>query len=328
MLLMDSAKKKKYLIIGAVFLTGLCLGIIPGYMLYMQGMASNDNLSEVRINSQQFRFTNPLLYYKSNPDQSLNPLKDTFSAYVTPAKNRGDASSISVYYRDMNTGEWTGLDETVNYEPASMLKVVLMIAYLKQSVENPGVLTQKIPYTPTNNVEEAYRAADVVPAGSYSVSDLLAMMIRYSDNDALTALSKDDNGHTAEVFRLFQLPTPPLNTTDYMSARTYSRVFRVLYDSTYLPWEQSEAALELLSQTDFKLGLVAGVPPGTIIAHKFGERTNRASDGTIVDRELHDCGIVYKPAKPYFLCVMTRGADFPKLQKIIADISAITYSAN
>lgn len=233
-----------------------------------------------------------------------------------------------MYFRDMDTGEWTGINETVNYEPASMLKVTMMLAYLKRSVEQPDIMAQQVPYTASSHSEETYRANTHLQSGSYSVDTLIANMIKYSDNDALAALSKFDDGHTADIFTLFQLPTPQTATNpDYMSARVYSRIFRVLYDSTYLPWDLSEKALKLLSQTDFKVGLVAGVPSNTIVSHKFGERTELHDNGVAPTRELHDCGIIYKPGKPYFLCVMTRGSDFGKLQKIISDISRETYQS-
>jgi hypothetical protein len=202
-----------------------------------------------------------------------------------------------------------------------------LLAEEMRSVDNPGILSKQIYYTPTSHSEEAYRAKDNLPAGYYSVNDMIEYMIKYSDNDALASLATYDDNHTAEIFNLFELPVPTsATTTDYMSARTYSRIFRVLYDSTYLPWDLSENALRLLSTTDFKVGLVAGVPEGTVVSHKFGERTIPSTDGKPAVRELHDCGIVYKVNKPYFLCVMTRGTDFTKLQTIISDISRSTYS--
>jgi hypothetical protein len=42
-------------------------------------------------------------------------------------------------------------------------------------------------------------------------------------------------------------------------------------------------------------------------------------------RELHDCGIVYLPDNPYLLCVMTKGNDFAKMEKIIEEISRLSY---
>lgn len=317
-----SLKHRQLLLITFLFL----IGIGGGYELYPH-MHPASQFTEVRANDPTLHFTNPLLFYKSQPDSRYDSLKSDLSSYIATAKSKGDVTDVSVYYRDMNTGEWTGIDENTPYEPASMLKVTMMIAYLKGSVDHPDVLTKQLYYKPLAE-GEYYESQDVVPEGYYSANKLIDLMITYSDNDALVALEAGDQNRTADVFKAFELPLPTATTTDFMSARNYSRVFRVLYDSTYLPWDVSEEALALLSQTKFTQGIVSGVPEGTVVSHKFGERTLLDSAGAIKHRELHDCGIVYKPGKPYFICVMTKGSDFPKLLKVISDISTLTYKEN
>jgi hypothetical protein len=41
--------------------------------------------------------------------------------------------------------------------------------------------------------------------------------------------------------------------------------------------------------------------------------------------QLHDCGIVYYPKRPYILCVMTRGEKMDVLPKVIKEISTEVY---
>ena len=57
---------------------------------------------------------------------------------------------------------------------------------------------------------------------------------------------------------------------EYFTAKNYSKVFFALLNATYLNKENSEKALELLSNTDFTQGIVAGVPNNIKVAHKFG----------------------------------------------------------
>ena len=300
------------------------VGLVGGYFLN-QYLHPQKRFAEVRSNDPAFHFTNPLLFYISSPDTEYDSLKKDILSYVTSAKNKGDATDISVYFRDMNTGGWTGINENATYEPASMLKVTTMLAYLNGSTENPSILDKKLYYSQTPN-QETYHTQKAIPSGYYSVRTLIGWMIQNSDNDAVTALEADDGDRTARVFSELQLSLPNATSTDFMSARNYSRLFRVLYDSTYLPPLLSEQALSLLSQTTFTQGLVAGVPEDTVVSHKFGERTSVNNAGTVTGRELHDCGIIYKGEHPYFLCVMTKGSDFSKLQNIISDISKLTYT--
>ena len=79
--------------------------------------------------------------------------------------------------------------------------------------------------------------------------------------------------------------------------------------------------LGLLSQSTFQQGLVAGLPAGIVVAHKFGERGY--NNPTIPD-QLHDCGIVYTK-KPYVICVMTQGTGYDAMAGIIAHISKMVY---
>ncbi len=83
----------------------------------------------------------------------------------------------------------------------------------------------------------------------------------------------------------------------------------------------SSRALELLTKTAFNDGLRAGVPENIEVAHKFGERILPNNI-----QQLHDCGIVYIPNKPYLLCIMTRGKDMHTLQGVIEEISSSVYA--
>jgi beta-lactamase class A len=94
---------------------------------------------------------------------------------------------------------------------------------------------------------------------------------------------------------------------------------RVLYNASYLSREMSEKALDYLLASDYKDGLVAGLPPGTQVAHKFGEYEREDMN------QLHDCGIVYYPRHPYILSVMTRGSDKQMMADTIAEISRLIY---
>jgi hypothetical protein len=70
---------------------------------------------------------------------------------------------------------------------------------------------------------------------------------------------------------------------------------------------------------------VAGVPEGTVVAHKFGERVNDDGQGHITDLEIHDCGIVYNKSGDYLLCVMTKGKQKADLLNTIQEISKLVY---
>jgi beta-lactamase class A len=315
---------------------GLCVmfGVLVGYMITPKAPSLPSSFPASRANDSKYKFTNPLLSCNLSDNKEFTEYK--------PLENRIDGLNesnnvVSVYYRDLNSGHWFSVNENEKYSPASLFKVPTMIAYLKLAEENPSILTTSL-YYPTsehvpdnfsNNVEFYKSKGDITPGAPYTVDQLISSMIINSDNVASNILfSYMDKNSLEDVLSDFGLKLPPnIETTsvqDFVDVKEYSYVFRLLYNSTYLDHEMSEKALDLLTRTTFDKGIVAGVPKGVVVAHKFGERTYTGVN-TTVTRELHDCGIVYYPNHPYLLCVMTKGKDFNDLASSIQQISSTTY---
>ncbi len=285
------------------------------------------SISFVRENSTEYEFINPILIIdNSNIEfEEYNHLQSKIEEMVLDMKRDNLAHDVSVYFRDLNTAKWTGVNEDGLYDPSSMMKVVTLLAYLHIAQNDPEILSNKLPYTYTPDAGQNYKPSKTLASGEYTIRELLIHMIVDSDIRSMQILNTHRPDKIQEVFRELDLPPVLSNGQSYMSAADYSRVFRTLYSSTYLSRSYSEEALRLLSKTTFNLGLVAGVGEEIDVSHKFGEHTFTKSNGDLLRRELHDCGIVYKIGNPYFLCVMTKGDDFKKLEKVISSISSIVF---
>lgn len=212
-----------------------------------------------------------------------------------------------------------------------MLKVVTLIATLRAAESEPGLLRSSVTIADTRvalptEIQTAYPPNDpIVPGRTYTVNELLEHLIVDSDNSANRALSKIlGEERMTKVYEDLQLPSQIQTNTYHVT--DYSRVFRALYNGTYLSRTLSEQVLRLLSRTTFTQGLVTGVPDGTVVSHKFGVHYILPREGAAPSaRELHDCGIVYYPEHPYFLCVMTRGETFEGLERLLASASEIAW---
>ncbi len=301
-----------------------------GHTEYYQYCCENKNLfTSVRVNSPEYRFTRPLLFTDNSKItyEKLDPLKDKIKKYVFEKQSQNKASNISFYYRDLTTGEWTGVNEDAHYEPSSMLKIMVLMVYLNLAQSDPNIVAKKLPYDGVYTKSQYYQPAQILLNGNYRVDELLKRLITESDNAANVALSTPIEKEILNLYSILELPPPPENREDFMSPEKFSALFRTLYGSTYIPAYLSEQALKLLSQTSFTKGLIAGIPDGVIVSHKFGEHTIFHTNQSIpTEHELHDCGIVYIPEKPYLICVMTKGNDFTNLEKVIGDISRTTYT--
>jgi beta-lactamase class A len=325
---MIKISKKLFWFISVIF---VCAVIFLAYVDFVKSTsrALVPTITEVRADSSEYKYINPLLYVKTSKslyDVEFSTLLSSVNNYITTSVNSHNADNVSFYYRDLNSGHWTGINESDQYEPSSMLKVLTIMAtahLIEEGIESPS---QYLSYKP-DDANQYYKPDDNLPSGNYSVQDMMKYAIAYSDNGANDALLNDSsmNGEFTNLYNLVRLPQASTTRTDFMSTISYSTIWRTLYNATYLSSDSSEQVLNLLTATTFDNGIVAGVPNGTVVAHKFGENTNYLNSGSLVNHELHDCGIIYHPDHPYLLCIMTKGQAFPNLEKVISNISKIAY---
>ncbi len=321
-------RSKKLLLIAffLVFAVGVGIGLLTSFGLRKSNSTNSDR---IHLNPS-YSYINPLLECDSTVENFglFQNLEGKLENYIDSEVHKGHISAASVYLRDLNNGPWVGINEKEEFSPASLIKVPLLIAYLKQAETDPQLL--EAPLT-INNID-AYKDQNMIPTKllelgqQYKTIDLLKQMIVYSDNVAydtlITLVNVSDLNATYQDFGVDiskGLKDPGGNI---LSVKDYASFFRILFNASYLSDENSELALEILTQSMYKDGLRAGVPPPVAVAHKFGERRYLLTSET----QLHDCGIVYLPENPYLLCVMTKGTDFNLLTPVIAEISRIVYS--
>lgn len=321
----------KYIYIGAAFSLGVAITICF-YSFTSTSQTTEDGAISIRKHLSS-NLIAPLLMSGDTKELSNNAsLPSNIQTYIRDQIRNNKALDISYYYRNLETGSWSGYHENDKYAPASLMKVPLMIAIFKQAESDPSLLSKTIYYDGNidYNKAEYYKPKHHIDARKYySIDELIGYMITDSDNNATTLLMsvvKPEN--LSDIYNDLGLPIPERDmtgTVDYMSSRLYSRLFRALYNATYLNEEFSLKAIKLLITPDFPEGLSGGIPSNIPIANKFGERSIYNPDGTLENLELHDCGIIYQSNTPYVLCVMTKGNDFTSLSTIIETISKKIY---
>lgn len=309
----------------------LVIGFVLGKFIFTQNnpklqIVQEKNLQEVRESG--YKFISPLLecetgkdYYKLN---GLDSLQNEVEELVNKQKKLGVITDAAVYFRDLNNGPWFGVNEHTGFSPASLLKLPVLMAYYKKAESNPQFLHQKVTYEAKDPLlGQSIAPKESIEVGkSYTFEDLLERMMMYSDNAALTLLEDNIDPKLIDQVTL-DLGVETANDTsplDFMSVKGYAGLFRIIYNASYLNKTYSEKTLQILSNSDFDSGIVAGVPHDIVVSHKFGERQLDANSF-----QLHDCGIVYYPKGPYLLCIMSRGNSMQNLEQFISHVSAITY---
>jgi beta-lactamase class A len=320
--------RRKVLVPCATLLIGLALGFLAHAALVRQ---TKTHLFVERREGGS-RYTNPLLDCDIGSDvlsnQELRPFRRKLEAALASRVDKASGTRTSVYFRELNDGLWFSIGETERFVPASLRKLPLMLALLKEAeqgrqgnlLDREVVLALSQDYNANQNVTPSQA---VVIGSRYTVRELIRRMIVYSDNNAFAALTRVvDAAELDKVYaKLSMLDPQATREDDFLTVETYASFFRVLYNASYVDKGLSEWALDVLARTEYAAGLVAGVPAGIVVAHKFGEKSDLGA-GTV---QLHDCGIVYYPEHPYLLCIMSQGRRFEPLDDVIREVSRLTF---
>jgi beta-lactamase class A len=317
---------------GALAIAVFGAGVAAGW--FARGPLLQRADSPLRLIREQgpvpWHFINPLLECDRAEDlisrPELLPFKHLIVELVNSRRASGEIMFASVYFRELNDGLWLGVNEHVGYIPASLLKLPTLIAVLKRAERDPSFLAQRVRFAGQrdDNAIIAFRPDEaLVPGRSYTVEELCRQMIRFSDNNAtgllnnLVTMPEQD-----ETLRGLGVLPEMLQTRGKLDVKSVSSFLRVLYNASYLSREHSEMALEMMSQSSFRAGIIDGIPDDVVVSSKYGEA---ALGGDIV--QLHEFAIVYVQQRPYLLGVMTQGRDFTALARFISDVSRAIYAA-
>ncbi len=257
----------------------------------------------------------------------LQPLKNEIETLIDSLKAAGFATDISVYFKNHKRGHWISINDNVDYHPASLMKVPLMLGVLKKAEATPGMLEKEIVYKKMPGkvmYQQHFQGPTIEEGKSYSIHDLIFYCAAHSDNSATHAL--ETNVDLSAVIKMFQeigLPKPDMQNGNYMiGAKDFSSFMETIFNSTLLSPEYSEYAAEMLVNCSFKEGFSKGmsdIKPDVKLWHKFGE-WNRPNSAEV---ELHESGTFFMNGKAYLLTVMTRGKDYEQLSTVLQKISGL-----
>lgn len=276
-------------------------------------------------------FTTPIPDELNNRSLTLGgrvALEEELRAFAEQMVAQGQLSDYSVYYQEFVSGPVIAINESRGFFPASLLKLPVALWYFKQAQERPELLLEEIHFAgPRGSTDGHFLPQHPIAVGTtYTIEELIKLMLTESDNDATQVLVEYAGGREVinEVYEELDIRNVDNYETYVMDTQTYGAFFRVLFNARYIDREYSERILSMLTDTSFKTGMVGGLPEDVVVAHKFGERT-LDENGPV--EQLHECGIVYAPANPYLLCIMTQGSDYDVMAAFIREASRRVFEA-
>ncbi len=310
-----------YLLITVILFTGVLFYISLHPVKVIEKIESKNNCDIQLLRDKSYKYIAPLLMIETaEEDPMFTDLKSTINNYFSQEKSSGSLTSASVYVRDFEKGKWFAINPDEKYSPGSVMKIMTLITFLKESERDPSLLNKEIKFS--KHISELPTQSIVVEelqeGKYYSVKELLTRMITDSNNDATALLnSMMDFSTYFTILKGINLDLPSIYQADYpLTAVQTSRLLRLIYNSGVLSTDNSEYAMTLLSKSKFHDGIENSLPKGVDIAHKFGEKF------TPSEQQLHETAIIYCNNKPYLLTVMTKGTKQDELKHVLSKVSS------
>lgn len=255
-------------------------------------------------------------------ESSLADKAGTFAVYIEELPASPSAALIK--------GEKYTWSENEPFPAASLYKLVLLAAVLKEVEKGTVRLEEKISSTKTH-LTEVFGGVDFGYENasekiSYSVEEAMIRVGRISDNFAAIMLTdrlrQVPQKEEKDGLLILMAKELGMDRTDFLAepiqitASDVATFFRRLYSGQVVSKIASEKVIELLELSRINDRLPAGLPEDVEVAHKTGE----------LPRVRHDAGIVYLEGHPYIIVILGKNLQFEdKGVEVIAKISKDVY---
>lgn len=249
---------------------------------------------------------------------SIEPLRVKMKDVV--AKYEKNGTRIGVYFEFLNTGANISINQDSRFWPASLSKMPTVFAVMKKIEDGEWKLSNEMVLFYEDQDDRFGDLYKKNPGTTFTIEELLKETLIRSDNTAHRILVRNlESKDYTDIFEA--LGVEELYDKNYdITAKEYSRIFRSLYNASYLNRENSQQILLWLSETSFSDLLGSGVPDDIIFSHKIGEEYEEVV--------YLDSGIVYVPNRPYLITVMIdikEGGTKEDAEKIMHELSKEAY---
>lgn len=225
------------------------------------------------------------------------------------------AGTVGISMRNLATAERLSIRGDETFPTASLIKVAQLVALLDEVEEGRMRLDERSTMIGRDRVGGSGILKHMASGTELTLEDLAWLMITLSDNTATNLLlDKLDVRTVGTKMEALGLPHSKIHSKTFRRQTSIAPDSSALYGLGVTTPDETVELLALLAEgrvvspamDSLALAMLAAnqdgnmmvrwLPPGTRVAHKTGS----------VDQARADCGIIYSPAAPIALCVMTR----------------------
>ncbi|MFZ5425016.1 MAG: serine hydrolase [Patescibacteria group bacterium] len=207
--------------------------------------------------------------------------------------------TYSIYIKDLKTGVEKTLNKDTNYYSASLYKVPVAIAVLRDVEANKISLENELTLTLFDKESGSGSLQGYKTGSKLTVKQTLEKLLKESDNTAQNMLTRSISMPVGNYFPYASVTRFP-NTLNITPSEMIE-LLEKLATYSYLAAENSNLIINMLSQTSFDDRINVGLGEDVTFSHKIGNWGNEGS--------WHDCGIVLNE-KIVLVCVMSSGTTY------------------
>ena len=206
-----------------------------------------------------------------------------------------DIDSYAVVVKDLGSGRGASINADRVFYSASLFKVAIMYEVFNQVEQGIHDLDDELVITPY------YEQFGLGPRATFvcqrlTVEDALVAMMAVSDNAAAVLLQDlAGSGNVNNTLESLGVKTHRIEEELPSTAEDFALLLDAIGRGEAVSEEYSDAMLQLLFGERIDNGVKAGVPAGTVVAHKTGNWDNAT----------HDVAIVFAPHATYELIVLS-----------------------
>lgn len=238
--------------------------------------------------------------------------------------------AIAVAARHVDTGAAVSLRPEEVFPAASAIKVAILVELYAQAEEGRLALAEELPLLEEEKVPGSGVLKELHVPRSFTLEDLARLMIVISDNTASNMLIDRLSPaainarmqalgmpHSCLQRRFFDYEARQRGLDNLIAAGDLAELYLRMERRELVSTVGSEAMLAILKRQQVSSKIPRLLPPDTEIAHKTG---------TINDAS-HDAGIIYAPAGPIVLVVLTKGYSEVDGETVIRRVARAVYDA-
>lgn len=241
-----------------------------------------------------------------------------------------DSVACSFYVKNLSTGEVCAYNEKHVVSSASLIKVPIMVEILRQVKAGKLSLNQRIIVEEKDKVPCSILTL-LETGNSYSLKDMITLMIIQSDNTATNILI-DMAGieNVNKLLRDIKLEDTILQRKmmdfnakkegkdNFTSAADMGKIYELIYKGLLVDESSSILMKDIMKNQLYNEMTRLYMPDDVKVAHKTGE----------LDGINHDCGIVYLNNCNYVFSILTWGAETNNIsRRTVSEILRIIYES-